>query len=167
MACILTQGFTLDCREQGGLSKLYLASYSSISGSTEATGEVTAIDLAVGENFYEYELIQETAGWTETITVSEENHSHMFEQELTFFIPNKSASKRNEILLLARANVVAIVEENDGTLFFLGKDRGLILGGDGVSGTSYEDRNGYELSLSGTQREPAPTVAPTIIAGLL
>lgn len=164
---ILTQGFTIDVREQGGVKAIYLATVDQISDYTEGVdGEISAITVAEGA-FYKYELISETAQWSETYSVSEENHTHMYEQELSFFIPTKNAQKRNEILLMARNNIVVIVEENDGSAYVLGQGRGLILGGSSNSGASYEDRNGYELTLSGTQKAPAPNVDPTIIEGLL
>lgn len=167
MSCLLTQGFNLDCRDQGGVKKIYLASAKAVESMTEEAGEITAISMETNGAFYEYELIAETAGWSEDITVSEENNTHMYEQEISFFIPKKNAQKRNEILLMAKANVVAIVVENDGATFLLGRERGLTLGGSAQSGTSYEDRSGYELTLTGTQTEPAPEVDPDIIEALL
>ena len=161
---LLTQGFALDYREQGGVKEIYLASFDAIESLTEdADDKISEIDLSTGNAFYKYELIAETAGWSEDISVSEENHTHMYEQELSFYIPKKNAQKRNEILLMARSNVAVVVVENDGSVFLLGADRGLTVGGSAQSGTSYEDRNGYELTLSGTQALPAPEVDEVVL----
>jgi hypothetical protein len=77
------------------------------------------------------------------------------------------ANTRNEILLLAKNNLMAVVEDANGKYWLLGKSNGLDLtGGNSGSGTAQGDRNGYTLTFSGGEKELAPEVNSGIIAGL-
>lgn len=168
MTCILTQGFAKDCRDSiGGLKTVYVANLQSIDSITEANGEVTAITMDGGANFYKYELRRNTSTFTEEIETDDANGTAFFGQELTIQLTKLEAAKRNEILLLAHADVVAIVEDRNGKHWFAGKTNGLTLGGSATTGTAMADTNGYELTFTGEEAEPAPEVSGSIIAGLL
>jgi hypothetical protein len=169
MACALTQGYTLDCKDSlGGLKSVLFIESENVSVDTEVAGVVTDIQLAVGKYFYKYELVKETSQFTETVTASVQNGTIFYAQELTIVLNKLQANTRNEILLLAKNNLVAIVEDKNGKYWYLGQDGGLdISGGTAASGTAAGDRNGYELTFSGQEKELAPEVTSSIIAGLI
>jgi hypothetical protein len=58
MACAITQGYALDCKDTvGGLKNLYFAALSDVATvSQNASGYVTAITMASTKKFYKYEF---------------------------------------------------------------------------------------------------------------
>jgi hypothetical protein len=100
---------------------------------------------------------------------SRENGTFRVEQEAMIVLNDAKKETRTLINLLAKNRLAVIAALNNGDFVLLGKERGLMLGdGAGGSGTSKEDRNGFEsLPFSGTERELAPVVDPDIIAALL
>lgn len=164
----ITRGFTLDCRDSiGGIRSIMVAELSAVEDYTVSDGEVTAITLADGKNFHKYELRKQTGDFTETIENNDETGTLYFEQELNFQLTRMEAAKRNEIFLVAKADVVVIVEDRNGKYWLLGAINGLILSGNSTSGTAMGDLNGYELTFTGQEEEPALEVDSDIISDLL
>jgi hypothetical protein len=169
MACNLSQNYVLDCKESlGGLKSVYFIESANVSVDTIADGVITDLQLAVGKYFYKYDLVKETSSFTETITASVQNGTIFYAQELTIILNKLQANTRNEILLLAKNNLVAIAEDRNGKYWYLGQEGGLdISGGTGASGVASGDRSGYELTFSGQEKELAPEVLSSIISGLI
>jgi hypothetical protein len=70
---------------------------------------------------------------------------------------------RNEILLLAKNNLVAIVKDNNDKMWILGFANGLdITGGGSATGTAFGDRNGYTLTFTGNEKELASLFTGTV-----
>lgn len=62
MACALTQGYNLDCRDSyGGVKEIYIAETSSVTAITASAGVITAIDKTGTKVFYKYNLVAHTA----------------------------------------------------------------------------------------------------------
>lgn len=175
MACALTQGFNLDCREGvGGLKEVYIIETDNISAVTETSGVVTAITKATGKRFWKYKLVRETSNTTENITGSEQNGTLFYAQQVQIIINRRQASVRNEIMLLAknRLTIVAVENQLDPTTgnnraWLFGKRDGLLLNsGASESGTAWADRNGYTLPFAGNEIELAPEVQYSVLATL-
>lgn len=168
MACALTQGYTLDCRESlGGIKAVWLIAHANVSSVTEASGIVSAITKASGKVFYKYELVKNTGALTETITASVENGTVFYAQELSVVLNKLQANTRNEILLLAKNTLMAVVQDANDKYWLVGRYTGLdITGGTSATGTAQGDRSGYTLTFTGGEKELAPEVNSGIIAGL-
>lgn len=168
MACALTQGYTLDCKDSlGGIKAAWFISHADVTAVTEASGVVSAITKAAGKVFYKYQLVRNTSSMTENVTASVENGTVFYAQELTIILNKMQANTRNEILLLAQNTLMAVVEDANGKYWLLGKGNGLDLtGGNSGSGTAQGDRNGYTLTFSGGEKQLAPEVASGVISGL-
>jgi hypothetical protein len=168
MACALTQGFSLDCIDaNGGIKEVYFTELNSIASITEASGVVTAITKATGKRFYKYQLPKETAGFSDTWTVSPDNYTSFSAQTLNIILIRLSANKRNEIMLLGRNFLVAVVVDNMGTAWLLGRTLGITMtSGKGEGGVKLGDRNGYTLDFAGSEPEMAPTVTTALLTGL-
>ena len=169
MACALTQGYTLDCRESlGGIKAVWLIAQGNVSSVTEASGIVSAITKAASKVFYKYELVKNTGALTETITTSVENGTVFYAQELSIVLNKLQANTRNEILLLAKNTLMAVVQDANDKYWLLGRYSGLdVTGGTSATGTAQGDRNGYSLTFTGGEKELAPEVNSGIIAGLV
>jgi len=168
MACALTSGYTLDCKDSlGGIKAVWFIEHANVSSVTEASGVVSAITKAAGKVFYKYELVRNTSTLTENITASLENGTVFYAQELSVILNKMQASTRNEILLLAKNVLMAVVQDSNGKYLLLGKQNGIdITGGSSTTGSSQCDRNGYTLTFTGGEPSLAPEVASGIIAGL-
>lgn len=169
MACALTQNYVLDCKDSlGGLKSVLFIEAGNVTATTEVAGVITVVTLAVGKNFYQYDLVKETSSFTETITASVQNGTIFYAQELSIILNKLQANTRNEILLLAQNSLIAIAEDKNGKYWMLGKVGGLdITGGTSASGVATGDRSGYELTFGGQEKQLAPEVLSSIIAGLL
>lgn len=168
MPCALTQGYTFDCKDNiGGLEAVWFINWNNVTAITEASGVVTAITKTAGKVFYKYQLVKNTASFTENIQGSIENGTVNFDQQLVIVINKTQVNMRNEILLLSQNNMMAVVKDRNGRYWLAGHYGGLdLLSGSGTSGTTATDRNGYNLTFSGSEKELAPEVSSSIIASL-
>jgi hypothetical protein len=169
MACSLTSGYVLDCKDSlGGIVDVMFIAAGDISSYTEASGVVTAITKAAGKKFYKYALVKGTSSFTENINASVENGTIFYQQELTMIINKLQVAVRNELLLLAKNYLVAIVHDANDAYWILGIKNGIDLtAGSGASGTAQGDRSGYTLTFMGKEPQLAQQVSSGIIAALL
>lgn len=170
MACILNTSHSLDCRTSiGGLKKIFLA---SVTGGTEgisasATAGVvssfsvdgTSVSASSGLEATPFVVIEvpvETAGFTEVATYSNENGTSFYTTTLSFPV-NKMDSSSQELLRVIGQNnrLCAVVLDNNDNYFLLSNERGVIAtASNGGSGTSYSDRSGYVVELTGVALDP-------------
>jgi hypothetical protein len=163
MACDLTAGFQLGCRDNtGGIRNMFVLSGSIASITLDgSTDEITAVNGAGG--WFQLELYRQTANMEETITSSPENGTVFYEQNLTTVFHKLQASLRNQVKLLARnPNIRVIVETNNGAddgvgkYWLLGEQNGMsLLNGSAATGTAFGDLNGYTLTFNGQEPVPA------------
>lgn len=168
MACALTQGYTLDCRDSlGGITEVYFMAFQDVSSTTEASGVITALTKVAGKRFYKYELTKGTSVMTENVNSNVQNGTLYFTPELTIILNKLQANTRNEILLLAKNLLVAVAKDNNGKYWYLGKTRGIDLtAGSATSGTAESDRNGYTLTFAGAEPSLTPEVNSAVAAAL-
>lgn len=168
MACALTTGFTLPCRDAvGGVKNIYLIELENIDSYTDSSGTLTAITKVSGKVFRKYVMENDVANFNETFTTNRQNGTVYYAQVLQMVINKLRAAVRNEIKLLAQNRLVAVVETIDGSNWLLGKERGLMLStGTAASGTAMADRSGYSIDLSADEKEPMYEVASGVISGL-
>jgi hypothetical protein len=168
MACALTQGYTLDCRDSlGGIVEVYFTEAANVTSVTEASGAISAITKTTGKRFWKYELVKDTSMINQTLTASVQNGTVFYAQELQIVLNKLQTNTRNEILLLAQNSLVAVVKDSNGLYWYLGKTRGIDLtAGTAASGTAQGDRSGFQLTFTGSEPAFAPSVASGIIAGL-
>jgi len=166
MACDITSGFTLACRDNsGGIKNIYILS-GSTPGVTEAS-EGLISDLSGSGVFYKFELTKNTGDFTETPTVSLENGTVYYDQLLNVSFHKLQSSIRNNVKVLAQNPDLKIAVETQngvespytGRFFYMGNRRGASLsGGSGATGTAFGDANAYALSFQGLEVEPAEEI---------
>jgi hypothetical protein len=168
MACALTQGYTLDCREgMGGSKEFYIAEHSAIESYTQATGVVSALSMATGKQFYKYAQERATSEVEETIQANTENGTVYVASNIKLVLNRRQVSVRNEIMLLAKNLVVIVEVDKNGKAWIYGLEHGLRLDQSAAkSGRAAGDRNGYELSFTGEERELAYELQGTLIETL-
>lgn len=162
MACDITSGFSLGCRDNsGGIKNVYILS-GSISTISEAS-EGLISSISGSGTFYKFELTKNTGDLTETPTPSLENGTVFYDQSVNVAFHKLQSSIRNNVKVLAQnPDLKIIVETNNGTdtpytgrYFLVGRYRGATLSaGSATSGTAFGDANQYALTFQGLEPEP-------------
>lgn len=168
MACLLTIGYSLDCKDSnGGIKSVYFSEIDNVSGFTTSAGTVTAIAKANGGRFWKYNLTRSTGSAMEEFNDNIQNGTNFNKQTLTIILNKMQVATRNEIALLAQNRLLAVIEDNNGKYWLYGKANGLEReGGSAQTGTARGDRNGYELIFTGEEKDMAMEVSSGIITGL-
>jgi hypothetical protein len=172
MACDITAGFSLGCRDNaGGIKTLYILS-GSVTTLTEVSGEITDID-GTGI-FYQFDLTRGTSDFTETINGSTENGTVFYESTVNAVFLKMQSSLRNQMKVLAQNPDLKLVVEtnNAGTegdkFFYVGEVYGAQLnGGQGQTGTAIGDANGYTLTFTAQEPNPAIPISGSVLADAL
>lgn len=166
MACLLTQGFTLDCKDAvGGIKSIHLISWTA-SKFTAASGEVTATTVASGSVFT-YELPKATGSMTATTNVSVENGTTFTQTDVAFKLRRLSTTKRNEMKLLAQGRCYCIVKNNNDEYWLVGNEYGCdVTALVANTGTAMGDSNGYEVTLSAIEAEAPYKLQSSVVTAL-
>ena len=156
MACSLIGAYILPCRDNfGGIQEVKVRVLpSSLSDYTITSGVVT---IAAGSRsgWATYGLEKNTAMFNDNGAVAKENSTVVYNQELKIIFNKLTAQVRNEIVLaLIQNRLQAAVKDKNGEYWLLGYEFGLdVESANATSGTAPADRNGYELTLKGEERQ--------------
>jgi hypothetical protein len=173
MACDITSGFTLGCRDNvGGITNLYILSGSVTNVTDVSEGLISGITGSGA--FYKFELFRQTSDFAEAITATPENGTVFYEQTLNAVFFKLQSSTRNQVKVLAQnPDLKVIVETNNGSVdgvgryWLLGEDRGMqLLSGTGATGTGFGDLNGYNLTFTGQEPNPASEIQGVLASAL-
>jgi hypothetical protein len=153
MACAITSGYTIDCRENiGGLKAVYLIEFGNVSGVTEVSGLVTGLTKVVGKRFYKFEVPRAVANTSSAGTGSEENGSFFYTHQVVFPLNKRDSTTANIVRTLAKNKLMAVTLDMDGVYRMYGKGNGLYIATtESGSGTAAGDRNGYNITMSGIE----------------
>jgi len=170
MSCSnLTAGFLDLCNDStGGIEKIFIGN-GPVQSITQSAGNITAITVGgsamVPADFFVFETPRQVSSITETTTVSQENGTLFFDQQLTAVFNQMSAAKRDQLLLLAQATTMVVVaKDGNGNYWSIGVEKGAFLvSASATSGSAYGDRNGYEIVIGGLEASPMFTVDSSIV----
>jgi len=171
--CDITSGFTLGCRDNvGGITNLYILSGSITTVDTASEGLISGI-TGSGE-FFKFELFRQTSDFSEAITSTPENGTVFYEQTVNAVFFKLQSSTRNQVKVLAQnPDLKIIVETNNGTVdgvgryWLLGQDRGMqLLSGTGATGVEFGSLNGYNLTFTGQEPNPASEISGSLSAAM-
>ena len=121
----------------GGIKSVYLAEYDdkAITVTKGSDGADDTYKLKEGIAWQEYKMRKNVASMTSTLNNSTDGASYVTTE-------------------LALGEVMAIVEDSNGELWFLGKDAPLTAtAGAGETGTAMADANRYTLTLTDESKE--------------
>lgn len=160
--CIQTlKGITLDCSHSlGGIKTVYIANYNDVtdikynastgstSGATYTGDTITGITMASGTTFKPYQFRKQTGSLTSTLTVDETAGVNYVSTELSLVFTKMETKKRIELSALSIGQLAVIVEDSNGTFWYLGKDDYVsATSGTGQSGVAKGDGNSYNIVL--------------------
>lgn len=169
MSCDITSGFTLGCRDNsGGIKNLFILSGSISSVADESDGLIDSISGS-GE-FFQFELFRQTSDFSEAINATPENGTVFYEQTVNATFFKLQSATRNQVRVLAKnPDLKIIVETNNGSVdgigryWLLGEENGVqLLSGTGQTGTAFGDLNGYTLTFTGQEPEPASEISGSL-----
>jgi hypothetical protein len=149
MACELSTGFTLDCKDGiGGIKQIVLVDKTEVSSfSLDANEIVTAINGPASGDLYTYELPTQTGSFEETINFNRDNGTVFYTQTVNVMLNKLSSAKRLELQNVATARVIVFVEDTNGNWWAVGYEYGADLStGTAATGTVLGDMNGYTLA---------------------
>lgn len=164
MACELTTGRTLDCKDIiGGVRAVYFCQLADAALVT-SNGAVTDLDITGsggGDKLFKYNLVRGTGSMTETITASADNGTVFYEPSVNIKLHKLTIADRNEIKLLAQNRLLIFVETNavdangKRQIWCLGSENGMELTtATANSGVAFGDMNGYDLTFVGMESNP-------------
>jgi hypothetical protein len=167
MACNLTQGRAIDCRNStGGISEILIANFGDITIDTVLAGVLTAI-TPTAATFYRYSLEKENGSLIETHTGSLENGTNFYDSVLEFNTKNLTASENEELMLLDQAQLFVIVKDMNEKYWTVGAyyaaDK---LSGTAVTGAAFGDHNGYTYSITAKEAKRMLEVDSGVIGNL-
>lgn len=168
MACSITSGYTLDCKDNvGGIKTIYITELGNKSSITSASGVITAFSLTSGNKFWTYQLEKETATMKDDQKLNVQNGTLYNEQEVTFTIRKMAASIKNQLRLIAQNDVMVIVLDRNGIYWLLGEANGLnMTANTAESGTAFGDFTGQKITLSGKEETYAKQVTSSLMTTL-
>lgn len=144
-------GITLDCSHSlGGIKTVYIANYGdveSVSADT-SSGKIVSVTMAASAKFKPYQFRKQTGSMTSTLTVDETAGVNYVSTELSLVFTKMETAKRLELSALSIGQLAVIVEDSNGTFWFLGKDDYVsATAGGAQTGTAKGDGNNYTLTL--------------------
>lgn len=150
MSCSQTLGgLPLDCGTSlGGIKRVYIAKYSDVGEIVPgADGIITSIPVT-GDKFKAYNFRKQTGSMTSTLTVDETAGINYVSTEVVLVFTKMETAKRIEMSALALGKLAVIVEDSNGTFWYLGADDYVSASaGGGNTGTAKGDANSYTITL--------------------
>ena len=156
MACNLTAGIPLGCRDNaGGVANAWITDFSNIASITQSTGD-TITNISGSGTFYAFELIRTSSQFTETVNASLQAGTVFYQDELVTYFAKMTQEKRNILKVLAQNQKLAIVfSDNNGEYWFMGQNYGsFISAGSQVSGQNLGDANGLNMTFQALEQFP-------------
>jgi hypothetical protein len=153
---------------QGGLETIFIAN-GKVDSITEASGVVSAITVGgaalTPSDFFSFEVPRQTSSISETATGDIAQGTVIYEQAAIMILNQMQASTRDQLQLIFQAtNMVVVAKDNNGVYWSIGLERGAYgTSATSTSGVAYADRNGYEITISGTEKSPMFEITASIV----
>lgn len=169
MACNVTlTGIAYDCGTNlSGIKAIYLADDASVGEVTVSTGEISAIDASAG-TFKTYIPAKNTGSLTKTLTKDEGTGVKYYTNEAVAQFNKMESAKRTELANIDGAQLKAIVLDNNGKYWYLGKDNWVSASAiTGQTGAGLDDGNFYTLTLTDISSELPYEVQASAVASVI
>lgn len=169
---VLSAGRATNCATSncagGFASAVYLANATDVdSVTTDADGKVTAITMVATATFFEFDFRDNTARYTESVTVDETTKVVSVECTLEMIWGCRNHADRNLIMDMAgqSCGMVAIWQERTGVTWIQGhveKERFYLGGNESDSGATLTDPNQETVTLRCLSRAKAVEFTPGV-----
>lgn len=164
MACALSQGRGTQCNDSiGGIDYVEFAEIDTLGAITyDVTDQDVITAIASGATWFKYELNSSANNYVENIVSDFDAGTTYFEQILTLSLKRLDAQTTKEVKLMAYGlNHIRITTRN-GDQFIMGLEKGakVTAGTSNTSGGALGDFQGYNLTISGAEKNPANWYIP-------
>ena len=161
MACDITAGRLEPCKDSvGGITAIYIGgAYTDNllnTATISADGEVTAFASAL--TFYKYDL-KGANSFDQTNENSRENGTSFWTQTGTVVLKKQDKVTTAQLKLLSYGRPQIIIEDYNGNHYLAGIENGVEVAVNTATGAAMGDLNGYNLTLTGTEKSPANFMA--------
>tara|TARA_R110000796_G_scaffold38939_1_gene97557 strand:+ start:3382 stop:3915 length:534 start_codon:yes stop_codon:yes gene_type:complete len=161
MACDINLGRLEPCKDSvGGIIAIYInGAYTSgllDTATISAEGEIT--DFASPLTFYKFDL-KGANGFEQTNENSRENGTSFWTQTGTVVLKKQDKTTTAQMKLLSYGRPQIIVQDYNGNYYLAGIENGCEVAVNTATGTGMGDLNGYNLTITGTEKSPANFVA--------
>ena len=161
MACLITKGRSLSCKDQrGGIKMIDFANYANynfvVAGQEIATLPVLLTDV------FRYEVKATVNNLTETGTVNQDNCTTEVVQALAVTLPKLGKETEVELQALSAGRTVAFIHNYNGDVKVVGIESGVEVATFTAStGGAGGDLSGYTLSFTAMDSKLAPFLSAT------
>jgi hypothetical protein len=157
MACELTAGFALDCKETvGGIKAIFLQQLVDFQSGVTVDATSEEIDGLPTASVYQYTLPKHTGNFTEEVASSVENGTIFYTQTVTATFFKLSAARRKQLELVAKNRLVVFVQDNNNNIWMVGKvDGAEVTAASTSTGTAKGDLNGYTITFTAEEAHKA------------
>ena len=148
MACALTTGRLLDCKNQvGGIKEVFFADWRILQDSLTYDGTDQVTDFAAA-TLYRYELKSNANVFTQEVTASSDTQSVFFTQTLTIQLSDLAPSYRTELGKMVRnRRLIIFVRDMNDRIHMMGLDQGAeVSAGSITAGGAKGDFVGHTLT---------------------
>ena len=161
MACLLTSGYSIGCKTQAGVQKVFIGAWNDTSLTyTFGTNSIITAFGGATTSFYTFQQPIETSSYTAPAEVNTENNAIQYNQTLSINVQGMNAALLNQIKTLGQGVWRIIILDKNGNYFLMGKsgpvqvsaiDSGLGKVGTDLTGamitfTAKEDQPLYEVT---------------------
>lgn len=164
MACDISAGRLEPCKDSvGGLKAVYFVNYDAdiYTDATIVSGEITAFGSAI--TLYKYDLKGANNSFDETNENSRDNGTSFWTQTGTLVLKKQDLATQSQLKLLAYGRPLVVVEDYNGNFRMAGFENGAEVTVNTASGAAMGDLNGYNITFTATEKEPASFIDATII----
>lgn len=170
MPCNAVTKFEYDACEAnlGGVKRVWLANY--VEGAAQVSAESGATEGIVtgftsGVTWQEYKMRKNVASMTSTLNTSTDGAVYV-STVLSMVFNKMEAQKRAAVQALALGECMALVQDSNNKIWFLGMDAPLTsTNGGGETGTAKGDRNAYTVELTDESLEYPHECSDTVLPG--
>jgi len=164
MACDITRGRIIDCKDQiGGLKAIYICkaynnnieAVATIANTEMTTAGFSTWSAQVGAKtiVFKYDLVPNLSSMNVTINSDNANGTTFFTQALSVTLQKIDHDMTNELRLMAYSRAQIFVQDSNDNVFLLGMVNGChVSGGTVVTGTAKGDMTGYTIEWSAEEK---------------
>jgi len=165
MACELTAGHSIDCRDYiGGIKGVYISNFDNVTSYAETAGTMDTITQVALSNFFLYNLEKENGEFKEAQEGNLETGSNMYSGELSFTVKKLSAALVQELKLVALSRLWIIIKDNNDNYFSFGAEFGAdMLSSEAGTGKAFGDMNGFTLNFTSKEKTPMILIPQAVI----
>lgn len=168
MACAISGGYSLGCRDNsGGIEYIAIASHSSSTTYTLGTQSLIT-GISPTASFYKFEQYTEQASASQEGQFNNETGTIHFVQTVTITLEKMDSATREQFLALTQARVRVIAKTQNGKYLLFGKvNGGRASAASSGPGKAYGDLSGFTLTFEFKESEPANEVQSSLATAII